>query len=135
MENRLYKNKLPVKDPKVMAHLFGLGLDCDDGHKRLTQADKFSIIGGSEQTHDKMTETLCKTFEDLKNKGKNLQDASMDEISDLIRKIAPPKFFFLLINIMSAPPPPPPRHLHRAVAPKSKTYSSCSTFTRCDPEI
>ena len=48
MENRLPKNNLPVKDPKVMAHLFGLGLDCDDGHKRLTQADKFSIMGGSE---------------------------------------------------------------------------------------
>ncbi|MFL2912992.1 MAG: hypothetical protein ACJZ5X_06000 [Opitutales bacterium] len=89
MENRLPKNNLPVKDPKVMAHLFGLGLDCDDGHKRLTQADKFSIMGGSEQTHDKMTETLCKTFEDLKNKGKSLQDASMDEISDLIRKNSP----------------------------------------------
>ena len=31
--------KLPVKDPKVMAHLLGLGLDCDDGHKKITQAD------------------------------------------------------------------------------------------------
>ena len=42
-----------------MAHLFGLGLDCSDGHKRLTQAEKFSIMGGLEETHDKMTETLC----------------------------------------------------------------------------
>lgn len=81
--------KLPVKDPKVMAHLLGLGLDCDDGHKRITQADKFSILGGSEQTHDHMTETLCKTFEDLKAKGKSLEDASMDEISDLIKKNTP----------------------------------------------
>ncbi len=89
MANRIPNNQIPVKDPKVMAHLFGLGLDCSDGHKRLTQADKFSIFGGSEQTHDKMTETLCKTMEDLKSRGKSLEDASMEEISDLIRKNNP----------------------------------------------
>ncbi len=87
--NRIDKNKLPIHDPKVMAHLFGLGLDCTDGHKRITQADKFSIMGGSENTHDKMTETLFKTFEDLSAKGKKLEDTSMDEISDLIRKNTP----------------------------------------------
>ena len=63
MVNRTNKNiPIPSKDPKIMAHLFGLGLDCTDGHKRITQADKFSIMGGSEKTHDNMTETLCKTF-------------------------------------------------------------------------
>jgi hypothetical protein len=36
-----------------------------------------------------MTETLCKTFEDLKSKGKSLEEASMDEISDLIKKNTP----------------------------------------------
>ena len=75
---------LPVKDPKVMAHLLGLGLDCTDGHKRITQADKFSILGGSEETHDHMTETLCKTFEDLKqranpSKGFNGRDFRLDQ--------------------------------------------------------
>ena len=72
-----------------MAHLFGLGLDCSDGHKRLTQAEKFSIMGGSEETHDKMTETLCKTFEDLSQKGKTLEEASMEELNDLIKKNSP----------------------------------------------
>jgi hypothetical protein len=72
-----------------MAHLLGLGLDCTDGHKRITQADKFSIMGGSEKTHDHMTEMLCKTVEDLKIKGKTLEEASMEEISDLIKKNTP----------------------------------------------
>ena len=81
--------QLPVKDQKFMAHLLGLGLDCTDGHKRITQADKFSIMGGSEKTHDHMTETLCKTVEDLKIKGKTLENASMEEISDLIKKNTP----------------------------------------------
>jgi len=72
-----------------MAHLFGLGLDCADGHKRITQADKFSILGGSEQTHDRMTETLIKTIEDLTIKGKTLEEASKDELSDIISKNTP----------------------------------------------
>jgi len=72
-----------------MAHLFGVGLDCADGHKRITQADKFSILGGSEQTHESMTETLIKTIEDLTIKGKSLEEASKDELSDIISKNTP----------------------------------------------
>tara|TARA_B100001057_G_scaffold412779_1_gene429024 strand:+ start:119 stop:394 length:276 start_codon:yes stop_codon:yes gene_type:complete len=89
MNKRYNHPDLPIKDPKIMAHLFGLGLDGSDGHKRITQADKFSIMGGSEQTHDKMTETLIKTVEDLSIKGKSLEEASMEEVSDLIRKNTP----------------------------------------------
>ena len=72
-----------------MAHLLGLGLDCEDGHKRITQADKFSILGGSQNTHDKMTETLCKTLEDLTIKGQKLEETSKEELSDLILKNTP----------------------------------------------
>ncbi|MEJ6522747.1 MAG: hypothetical protein QNL65_01110 [Opitutales bacterium] len=89
MNKRYNHPNLPYQDPKVMAHLFGLGLDCTDGHKRITQADKFSILGGSQNTHDKMTETLFKTFEDLSLKGKSIENATMDEISDLIQKNTP----------------------------------------------
>jgi hypothetical protein len=89
MKERNQHPRLPIQDPKVMAHLFGLGLDSTDGHKRITQAEKFSILGGSENTHNKMTETLCKTFEDLTIKGKSLEETSQDELSDLISKNTP----------------------------------------------
>ena len=89
MNERYQHPELPIKDPKVMAHLLGVGLDCSDGHKRITQADKFSILGGSQNTHDKMTETLCKTFEDLSIKGKALEETSPDELSDIILKNTP----------------------------------------------
>ena len=89
MPKRFKHPSIPYNDPKVMAHLFGLGLDCDDGHKRITKADNFSILGGSEQTHDRMTETLIKTIEDLTIKGKNLEDASSEELSDIIQKNTP----------------------------------------------
>ena len=90
MKNRISnKNLQQTKDPKFLSHLMGLGLDCTDGHKRITQGDKFSILGGSDKTHDNMTETQCKTFEDLSKKGKTLEEASMEEISELIIKHTP----------------------------------------------
>lgn len=67
----------------------GIGLDNEDGHKRLTRAEKFSIVGGSEETHDRMTETLVKTFEELKTKGKDLEDTDKDELVDLIHRNTP----------------------------------------------
>lgn len=73
---------------KKKAHLVGFGLD-SDGHKRITQAEKFSIVGGSEKTHDIMTETAMKTFEDLKRKGKELEETDPEELSDIIRKNIP----------------------------------------------
>ncbi len=76
------------KDRK--SRLIGLGFD-GDGQKRITSADKFDIIGGSEQTHEIMTETAMKTFEDLKRRGKELEEASPEELRDLINKNTPRK--------------------------------------------
>ena len=73
---------------KKSAHLLGIGLD-GDGHKRVTQAEKFSLIGGTEETHELMTETVIKTFEDLKRRGKELEEASPAALSDILRKNMP----------------------------------------------
>ena len=71
------------------AHLLGVGLDNDDGHKRITQAEEFSIVGGSQDTHERMTETVVKTFEDIKNKGETLRTIEPQHLSDLIQKNSP----------------------------------------------
>ena len=89
MNPRPFNTSIPYKDPKVMAHLLGLGLDCTDGHKRITQADQFSILGGSDETHGRMTETLLKTMEDLSIKGKDLNETDPEELSDIIAKNTP----------------------------------------------
>ncbi|MCC5835237.1 MAG: hypothetical protein JJU20_10920 [Opitutales bacterium] len=70
-------------------HLIGIGLDNEDGHKRITRADRFAVVGGSEETHDRMTETLVKTFEHLKQKGKSLDESEPQEIAELIQKNTP----------------------------------------------
>lgn len=71
------------------AALLGLGLDNDDGHKRITTGDKFAIVGGSAETHERMTETVVKTFEELKQRGKHLEQVAPRELADIIAKSTP----------------------------------------------
>ena len=72
------------KNPSAM--LLGLGLDNQDGHQRITQGDNFCLVGGSEETHDRMTETAVKFNEKLSKRGKSLQELSKDEFVDLIHE-------------------------------------------------
>lgn len=70
-------------------HLVGLGLDNQDGHKRMTRAEQFTILGGSEETHEKMTETAMKTFEELRNRGKTLGSVEPKELAEIVHKSRP----------------------------------------------
>jgi len=74
---------------KAKAHLLGLGLDNQDGHKRLTAAEQFTIVGGSAETHEKMTETVVKTFETLKTRRKQLHTVEPQELAEIIHKSTP----------------------------------------------
>jgi hypothetical protein len=69
--------------------LLGLGLDNDDGHKRITTGEQFAILGGSAETHERMTETVVKTFEELKQRGKHLNEVPPVELADIIKKASP----------------------------------------------
>jgi hypothetical protein len=81
--------KVPRRRKPKSAHLLGLGLDNRDGHKRLTSAEQFTIVGGSEETHGRMTETVIKTFEELKQRGKPLQAVEPQELAEIIHKSTP----------------------------------------------
>ena len=76
---------MPAGGRKGKAMLIGLGLDSDDGHTRITKGDNFHLVGGSEETHDRMTETVIKVNEKLDAKGKALEELSKDEFSDILR--------------------------------------------------
>lgn len=77
------------KKPAPGAALLGLGFDNDDGHKRITTGDEFAIVGGSEQTHERMTETVIKTFEELRSRGKTLRQVEPGELAEILHKAAP----------------------------------------------
>jgi CO dehydrogenase/acetyl-CoA synthase epsilon subunit len=71
------------------AHLLGVGLDASDGHKRITRADQFTLVGGSSETHERMTETVVKTVEKLTLRGKTIATAEPSELKDLLQESQP----------------------------------------------
>ena len=78
---------------KSSKHLFGIGLDCHDGHKRITTSEDFSVIGGSDETHAKVSETFIKTFEYFSAKNKTLDEISSEKLAELLR-INTPEWVF-----------------------------------------
>ena len=81
--------KTPRRRPAKQGHLLGIGLDNSDGHKRLTSAEQFTIVGGSDETHGRMTETVLKTFEELKARGKVLHAVEPAELAEIIHNSIP----------------------------------------------
>ncbi len=77
--------QMQYKNRKNNAMLAGIGLDNDDGHKRLTKGDNFILVGGSEETHETMKETAIKFNEQLSRRGKHLEELSKDEFIDMMR--------------------------------------------------
>ena len=69
------------------AWLLGLGLDCKDGHKRLTRGENFFLVGGSQETHENMQEKALKFNEKLKKEGKKLEDLSHEEAREIAHDV------------------------------------------------
>ena len=75
-----------IRQPACAA-LLGLAFDAEDGHKRITRGPNFLLAGGSPETHGVMQETAVKINEHLDRKGKDLADASVYELLDIVREI------------------------------------------------
>ena len=80
---------------KRKAAILGVGLD-SDGHKRITTGPNFALVGGTQETHDAMTEKAIKINEKLKARGKQLEEVSREEFDDIahevgLNKVEPPR--------------------------------------------
>ncbi len=88
MSNDSRKPARKKRQPKI-AGILGVGLDHEDGHKRITTGEKFVLVGGSHDTHERMTETMMKTFEELKRRDKQLETVEPAELGEIIHKSQP----------------------------------------------
>jgi hypothetical protein len=76
-----------AKKKKVeLVGFLGVGLDNEDGHERLTRNDNFILVGGSEETHERMQDVSIRFNEGLEERGKRLKDAELQEVFDLLRE-------------------------------------------------
>ena len=74
------------KKKKRKAVILGVGLD-SDGHKRITTGENFALVGGTEETHERMTEKAIKINEKLKARGKQLEEVSREEFDDIAQEV------------------------------------------------
>jgi hypothetical protein len=82
---------------KRKATILGVGLD-SDGHKRITTGDNFTLVGGTQETHDQMTEKAIKINEKIKARGKQLEEVTPAEFHDIAQEVG-----------LKPLPPVPPR--------------------------
>lgn len=66
--------------------ILGIGLD-SDGHKRVTRGSNFALIGGTQETHEAMTEKAIKINEKLADRGKRLEDVAADEFDEIAHSV------------------------------------------------
>ena len=70
-----------------------LMVDLDDGTEIVAalpyKPESKLLVGGSDETHGRMTETMMKTFEELKRRHKQLAECEPQEIADIIANARP----------------------------------------------
>jgi hypothetical protein len=73
-------------DKEQVLGFIGVGLDNEDGHRRLTRNENFVLVGGSAQTHEAMQEITIRFNEALLKRGKRLQDTPVAEVIELFHR-------------------------------------------------
>lgn len=76
--------KRPARKGKAL--LLGVGLD-SDGHKRITTGPSFALVGGTQETHEVMTEKAIKINEKLSARGKTMDSVSREEFDDIAASV------------------------------------------------
>jgi hypothetical protein len=76
------------EEKETKRHLVGLGFDRDDEMKRITRAGNFTLLGGSEETHERMVEEAQAFVEMLNRYGKKMEELTRKEYYEIVEKIS-----------------------------------------------
>lgn len=79
--------KKPAAEKAQVMGVVGVGLD-GDGQQRLTRNEDVLLVGGSQETHERMQEISIRFNEGLQERGKRLQDTEVREVIDLLQRAA-----------------------------------------------
>ena len=74
------------REDRQVVGFVGLGLDNKDGHRRLTRSEHFFLVGGSEETHERMQDTAIRFDENLRRRGKTLEETPVDEVIEIFHE-------------------------------------------------
>jgi hypothetical protein len=63
----------------------GVGLD-GDGEQRITRSEHFFLLGGTQETHERMQDTAIRFSEKLGNRGTPLHETPVEVVIDILRE-------------------------------------------------
>jgi len=73
------------KDEQVVGFL-GVGLNGSDGHKRVTRNGPFLLVGGTEETHERLQDISIRFNDSLQKRGKTLPELPVEEVIDILHE-------------------------------------------------
>ena len=84
---------------RIRAAVIGFGLDGWDDRHRMTTSEQCIMIGGSDETHCDMVETVLRLESELERRGQQLGDVSPDELADIAWRIDSPELHALAVRL------------------------------------
>ena len=74
------------RDQKIVG-LLGVGFDHQDGHVRITQADQYQVLMGSEASHSELHKICGRIEQTLQETGRTLSDFTPEEFVEFLATI------------------------------------------------
>ena len=78
---------MPKTNQKKIIRLLGVGFDAEDGHVRVTKAENYDVLMGSDESHDYIQRLIQKIEDELKTRDLKLDDLSPEEFGAFVKSI------------------------------------------------
>jgi hypothetical protein len=75
------------RENRRVVGFLGIGFDNQDGHRRLTQSEHFILVGGSEETHERMQDTAIRFSAALRRQGKRLEETPVEQVIEIFQEV------------------------------------------------
>lgn len=85
--------------PRLRAKLIGLGFDGADGLQRIITGKDYLVVGGSEETHAEMLETLLRLESELESRGQGLGEVPPNELAEIAYRIDSPDLVAIAVRL------------------------------------
>ncbi|RLA17544.1 MAG: hypothetical protein DRQ56_09050 [Gammaproteobacteria bacterium] len=72
---------------KKIVRLLGVGFDAEDGHVRITNAEKYDVLMGSEQSHEYIQQLIDKIEAQIENRGLALDDLTPEQLGEFVQAV------------------------------------------------
>ena len=85
---------------RLRAAIIGFGLDGSDSQQRISTGDQCILVGGSEDTHAEMLETMLRLESELERLGLGLADLTPDQLAEIAWRIDSPELHQIALSLV-----------------------------------